>query len=80
MHDFRGRKIKLGDRVQLWRSMEGEVVCSFDDREFNAIYREKDWGYLKEGILIKLANGKLFHFNKADEDTLVIDAKEGYRR
>ena len=63
-----GEEIKIGDFIQLWAERYGYVVCSISDQLFSKDYLEEDWGYLKEGIIIKMDNDELIHYVIPDED------------
>ena len=43
MNDGLGREISIGDRVRLWDGTYGEVVCSFEDRQFMQAYPAAVW-------------------------------------
>ena len=54
--------VRLGDWVALSDGIVGEVVCSLDTREFSEEFREKDWGYLGVGILVRSSEAGIVHY------------------
>ena len=61
-----GQPVALGDVIELYPGLCGEVVCSLDDRQFSVLYSEKDWSHLKKGILVKSDKGGLVHFDQPE--------------
>jgi hypothetical protein len=57
-----GQIAHLGDRVRLWDTAEGTVVCSLDTDEFSDGYPKDQWGYLRQGVLIYSAQTGLIHY------------------
>jgi hypothetical protein len=72
MHYFDGRRVNVGDKVELWLGRYGIVVCSIDDEGFTADYSEANWAYLKVGVLIEMDNGELMHYPESDSDLVFI--------
>jgi hypothetical protein len=69
-----GRKIKAGDKVELWLNCYGSVVCSIDDGVYTLNYPKKDWAYLKSGILVKMDNDELMHYSVEDYDLKYVES------
>ncbi|MFZ2727852.1 MAG: hypothetical protein WAX77_16490 [Methylococcaceae bacterium] len=67
-----GKEVEIGDKVELWNGNNGVVVCSIDRDEYSELYSKNDWGYLKEGVLIKSEQAGLIHFVEADEDLILL--------
>lgn len=63
-----GRRVAVGDRVKLWSSQYGTVVCSIDTKDFSQDYPREEWEYLGSGIIVKTDTGEVFHYAEADED------------
>lgn len=70
-----GRKINIGDKVELWLNRYGSVVCSIDDGAFTGDYPEEDWAYLEVGVLVKMDNGELMHYSVEDGDLKYIESQ-----
>ena len=68
----------IGDRVLLWESKYGRVVCLFDEHIFSIGYEEKDWAHLKLGMLIESDSGDAFHYETPDEDLELISRCENF--
>jgi hypothetical protein len=68
-----GRKVMLGDKVDLGGSMFGIVVCSFDDNKFAPGYPGTEWRGLKNGVLVKSEQAGLVHYERADQDFLLLE-------
>ena len=58
-----GKKVQVGDEVELWSGKFGRVVCSIDDGVYTSDYSEEDWAYLKAGVMVKMDNGELMHYS-----------------
>jgi len=63
-----GTHVALGDRVRLWESMFGTIVCSIDDDEYTPEFSRADWGHVGHGVVIKADDGQIFHYEEPDED------------
>jgi hypothetical protein len=63
-----GQHVTLGDRVRLWESVLGVIVCAIDDNAFSPGFPRDDWGYKERGAVIKADDGRLFYYDEADED------------
>ena len=57
-----GEDVRLGDRVSLWADADGVVVCSLDTSEYSTDYPEKQWSYLKSGVLVLSPQAGLIHY------------------
>ena len=57
-----GEVVKVGDLVELWPGCHGEVVCSIDSRSYTPMLPESEWGYLKQGVLVKSDQAELIHY------------------
>lgn len=72
MKDKSGHKVKIGDKVELWRGCVGVVVCSIDDAEYTNNYSKADWEYLEEGVLVLSDKAGLVHVTSVNEDFRVL--------
>ncbi len=63
-----GRRVAVGDRVKLWNSQHGTIVCSIDSGGFTKEFPKAQWAYLKSGIIVKADSGEIFHYTEPDED------------
>lgn len=70
-----GKQIRVGDILKVWDGCEGVVVCSIEDGQYSDDYTEKDWAYLKNGILIKTDSAGLVHYTDPDESFELIKRK-----
>ena len=77
MNDGLNRKISIGDRVRLWGETYGDVVYSFEDREFMQDDPATVWGHLREGVLIRADLGDIFHYDEPDEDVELVGTHAG---
>jgi hypothetical protein len=68
MKYYSGDHVNVGDRVRLWPSVCGVVVCSIDDGVYSQEFPETSWAYKGKGIIIKADNGQIFYYDEADED------------
>jgi len=57
-----GQVAHRGDKVRLWGSTVGTVVCSLDTDEFSDEYPRNEWDYLRRGVLIHSAQTGLIHY------------------
>ena len=65
-----GRNVNVGDRVEISNRGSGVVVCSFDDDSYSASFIKNEWAHLGCGVLIKLENDDLIHYQESDCDLL----------
>lgn len=56
-----GQTAHLGDFVRLSEEI-GRVVCSIDTNEYGVEHSHAQWGYLKEGVMIKFPRFGLIHY------------------
>lgn len=63
-----GQTVKLGDRVSLANDSTGVVVANLDGGEFDEDFPEQEWGYLKQGVIIKFTTFGIIHYKKLEED------------
>jgi len=63
-----GQPATLGDRVRLWDSVFGTIVCSMDDDRYTEEFPRDDWARVGRGVIIKADDGQVFHYEDADED------------
>lgn len=62
-----GEEAHLGDQVRLGQTELGEVVCSVDTGEFSKDYPRREWGGLKQGILVAFDNLGLIHYTRPEK-------------
>ncbi len=77
MNYSNGDKIKVGDKIQLWRNCIGRVVCSFDDNSYSDDYIKADWNYLEKGILVKTENAGIIHYEDVEKEFKLISREPG---
>lgn len=63
-----GQEVRLGDRVALSGDSHGTVVCSIDASEYSADFPQKQWEYLRSGVIIRAERIGLIHYLEPDED------------
>jgi len=63
-----GKQAALGDRVRLWDSMFGTIVCSIDDNQYSVAFSREHWAYKGRGVVVQADNGQTFYYDEADED------------
>lgn len=68
-----GKEVKVGDKVKLWEGCDGIVVASIDTGEFSTAYPEKDWEYLKAGVLINSDKAGLIHYLEPEKSLELIE-------
>jgi hypothetical protein len=63
-----GDEARLGDVVQLGETNvhKGVVVCSLDTNEYSAEFSEREWSYLRCGILVNFERLGLIHYDKPE--------------
>jgi hypothetical protein len=71
-----GRPVRLGERVRLWGSKIGIVVCSIDDDRYSESFSCADWAHLDRGFVVKTEDGEVFHCDEPDEDFEVMVAAD----
>jgi len=63
-----GTEIRLGDRVRIYNSDTGVIVCSVDTDEYSEEFQD-DWAdTLKSGVLVRTDIGALVHIEYVEED------------
>lgn len=62
-----GIEARLGDRVKLLNGDTGTIVFSADTNEYSEEYPEKQWRYVKEGVMIETDNGALVRCSNTDQ-------------
>lgn len=67
-----GEQVKLNDRVKLGGDESGIVVCIIEDDKYTDNFSKAQWGYLKEGMLVKFQNYGLIHFIKIEKGLQLI--------
>ena len=67
-----GQDVLLGDRVKLGLDADGVVVCSIDAGQYSSQYPEIQWSYLNRGVMISFPTYGLIHYEKSEEDLLLI--------
>lgn len=73
-----GQIARLGDRVRLWKGVEGKVVCSIDTNEFPKEYPQTEWGYLRRGVLIRSSEAGLIHYLEPESSMELIERRQNY--
>ena len=63
-----GQEARLGDKIVLSNGKTGVVVLSVDTDEYSEEFTKRNWGYLKQGILVKFEDYGLIHYLEADPD------------
>ncbi len=67
-----GQEVRLGDRVRLGQDDSGIVVASIDAREYSVEHPEAQWGYLKNGVVIRFPKYGLVHYEQPEPDLQLI--------
>ena len=70
-----GKQAHLGDKVHLWNGAEGVVVCSLDTNEYSDDYPEREWGYLRKGVLILSPQAGLIHYLEPESTFQLIERR-----
>lgn len=70
-----GQEVRVGDVVKLARRDEGVVVCSIDTGIYTNEFPEKDWSYLKRGVMIDFKEIGLVYYEEADGDISLVYRK-----
>jgi len=68
-----GREARLGDKVRYSDGSTGIVVCSIDTDEYSDSHSKEQWGYLEKGILVDTTSMGLVHYEKPDNDMVLIE-------
>lgn len=68
-----GEDVRLGDRVSLWADADGVVVCSLDTSEYSTDYPEKQWSYLKSGVLVLSPQAGLIHYIEPESSLTLLE-------
>ena len=62
-----GKKVRMGDVLELWGNCAGKVVCSIDDDEYPDEETKCNWQYLESGILVDTSEAGLIHLLEAED-------------
>lgn len=57
-----GDVVRVGDLVELWPGCQGKVVASIDSGDYTPEFSERDWSYLKRGVLVRSDQAGLIHY------------------
>ena len=60
------KQLFVGDRIELSDGLTGVVVALIDRGEFSDDYPEREWSYLKRGILVLTDSVGLVHYVEPD--------------
>lgn len=74
-----GESVQIGDTVYLGGNQSGVVVGIIDDGEYADGYREEDWKYLGNGLIVSTDFGDL-RLDEPDEDFELVARPEPRRR
>jgi hypothetical protein len=74
-----GQQAALGDRVRLWESVFGTIMCSIDDNQYSVAFSRENWGYKGRGVVVQTDDGKIFYYDEADEDFELMSRAEPVR-
>ena len=66
------RAVVVGDLVRYHGEL-GHIVFIIQEHAFLPDYPEREWGYLKKGIGVKIQGGDLFRIDEPDEDLMPAD-------
>lgn len=61
------KALQLGDYVELSDGICGTVVCNISRSLYTDKYQQKDWEYLKSGVLINSEEVGLVHYDHLNE-------------
>ncbi len=70
-----GESVQIGDIVHLGGDQSGVVVGIIDDGEYADGYREEDWKYLGNGLIVSTGFGDL-RLDEPDEDFELVAHQE----
>ncbi len=70
-----GESVQIGDTVHLGGNQSGVIVGIIDDGEYADGYREEDWKYLGNGLIVSTDFGDL-RLDEPDEDLELIARPE----
>jgi hypothetical protein len=68
-----GQQVRLGDRVRLGSDSGGVVVCVIDTGEYTDRCPEKNWSYLKKGVVIEFPTFGLIHYEELEPDISLVE-------
>lgn len=71
-----GKEVKVGDKVKLWEKCHGVVVASIDLGEYSPDYPQKEWEYLKAGVLINSDKAGLIHYLEPEKSLELVERAE----
>jgi hypothetical protein len=71
-----GQEIRVGDQVTLGNKGQGIVVFSIDRREYSDDYLESEWGYLKRGVMVRVAEYGLIYFEDRPDPDLCLTSRK----
>lgn len=71
MNYLDGRKVLLGDLVDLGGGMSGVVVAVIDDGAYASGISAKEWEYLGQGVLLDAPGFGLVHYLNAEHDFIL---------
>lgn len=71
-----GKKVKFGDRLELWPGSRGKVVAVIDEERFSTDYPKASWDYLKTGVLILSDEIGLIHYVEPEETFVLVSREE----
>ncbi|ACV27811.1 hypothetical protein [Kangiella koreensis] len=66
-----GKVLKIGDFVEWSDGVRGTVVCNISGSIYSDMYKQKDWEYLKTGILVDSEESGLIHYVELKEVKLL---------
>lgn len=66
-----GEVLKIGYFVELSDGVRGTVVCNISGSLYSDLYKQKDWEYLKTGILVDSEEAGLIHYVELKEVKLL---------
>lgn len=70
-----GEAVQIGDTVHLGGNQSGVIVGIIDDGEYADGYREEDWEYLGNGLIVSTDFGDL-RLDEPDEDLELVARPE----
>jgi hypothetical protein len=72
MNYLDGRRIQIGDQVELGGGMAGIVVGCLEEGEFSAEFNGEDWKFLVKGVLVKSPEAGLIHYPDEEADLVLV--------
>jgi len=57
----------------------GTIVCSIDDDSYSEAFPREHWAFKERGVVVRADDGRVFHYDDADEDFELLRRAESER-